>query len=36
MTNKIKHLDYIQQNIPRMATVSFRVKARISAWRSLF
>ncbi len=27
MTDKIKHLDYIQQTIARMATVSFQVKA---------
>lgn len=27
MTDKIKHLDYIQQTITRMATVSFQVKA---------
>ncbi len=26
MTDKIKHLDYIQQTIARMATVSFQVK----------
>lgn len=26
MTDKIKHLDYIQQTITRMATVSFQVK----------
>ncbi len=28
MTDKIKHLDYIQQTITRMATVSFQIKAR--------
>lgn len=27
MTDKIKHLDYIQQTIARMAAVSFQVKA---------
>jgi hypothetical protein len=27
MTDKIKHLDYIQQTITRMATVSFQIKA---------
>jgi uncharacterized membrane protein len=27
MCNKIKHLDYIQQTISRMATVSFQIKA---------
>lgn len=27
MTDKLKHLDYIQQTIARMATVSFQVKA---------
>jgi hypothetical protein len=27
MTDKIKHLDYIQQTISRMATVSFQIKA---------
>jgi hypothetical protein len=26
MTDKIKHLDYIQQTITRMATVSFQIK----------
>jgi hypothetical protein len=27
MTDKIKHLDYIQQTITRMATISFQIKA---------